>query len=351
MNRAFRRIQTGVAFFVITIVMAVIGYLVMGWSLLDAIYMVIITIFGVGYGEVQPLQTPAERIFTIFVIIAGTSSVVYIVGGFVQMVTEGELNRALDTQRKSKTIANLNSHVIICGYGRIGRVLAQHLDQAKQSLIILDNNPERVAMAEARGYLVYAGSATDEIALQEVGIDRAKVLASVLPDDATNVFITLTARELNSKLMILARGETPSTEKKLRLAGADHVVLPSSVSSQRMANLITRPTALDILSQTGERHALDELLAQINIQLDELTVKENSQLMGKTIGELEIRGKGTFIVVALRQQEGATITHPNPSLVLNSGDVLLLMGHQGDIPKFASRYALKSGMRYRGGQV
>ena len=351
MYGAFQRIRTGIAFFAITIVTAVIGYTWFGWPLLDAVYMVVITIFGVGYGEVQPLQTPAERVFTIVVIVAGTSSVVYIVGGFVQMVTEGELNRAFDTQRKSRTIANLNDHVIICGFGRIGQVLAQQLDQARQSFIILDHNPEQVAAAETRGYLVQAGSASDELLLQTVGIERAKVLATVVTEDATNVFITLTARGLNPNLVILARGESPSTEKKLRLAGADHVVLPSSVSGHRMANLITHPTADDVLAQKGERSALNELLAQINLQMDELLIKQNSQLLGKTIGELEIRGKGTFIVVALRRDGGTTITHPNPSLVLNLGDTLILLGHQGDIPKFASRYALKQELRYRGGRV
>lgn len=351
MHSAFHRIRTGVALFAITIITAVIGYILLGWPILDAIYMVVITIFGVGYGEVQPLETPAERIFTIFVIVAGTSSVVYIVGGFVQMVTEGELNRALDTQRKSRTIAKLNGHVIICGYGRIGQVLAQHLDHAQQPFIILDSNPERVASAEARGYLVYAGSATDELALQAVAIERAKVLATVLPDDATNVFITLTAQGLNPDLVILARGESVSTEKKLRLAGADHVVLPSAVSGQRMANLITRPTALDILAQNDERQALNEMLTQINLQMDELEIKENSQLLGKTVGEVEIRGKGTFIVVALRRQTGDTLNHPPASSILALGDVLILLGHQGDIPQFASRYSLKHELRYRGGRV
>ncbi|MGF1602006.1 MAG: potassium channel family protein [Thermosynechococcaceae cyanobacterium] len=351
MHRAFQRIQTGIALFALTIIVSVIGYIALGWSFSDAVYMVVITIFGVGYGEVEPLDTSAERIFTIFVIVAGTSSVVYIVGGFVQMVTEGELNRALDTQRKSRIIAKLNHHVIICGYGRIGRVLAQQLDEAKQAFIILDNNPERVTMAESRGYLVHTGSATDEVFLQEVGIERAKFLATVLPDDATNVFITLTAHELNPNLVILARGESVSTEKKLRLAGADHVVLPSSVSGHRIANLITQPTAQDILAQNNERHALNELLTQIDLQMEELEVKKNSRLLGRTIGEVEIRSKGAFIVVALRQQDGETINHPSTSLSLNVGDVLILLGHQGAIEKFAQRYQYQSELSYQGGPV
>lgn len=341
MHSAFRRIRTGVTLFAIAILASVIGYIALGWPVLDAVYMVVITIFGVGYGEVQPLEKPEERIFTIFVIVAGTSSVVYIVGGFVQMVTEGELNRAFDTQRKSRTIGKLDQHAILCGYGRIGQVLAQQLDQAQHAFVILDNNSERVSAAESKGYLVYSGSATDEASLEAVGIGRAQVLATVLPDDATNVFITLTARGLNPNLLILARGESTETEKKLRLAGADHVVLPSSVSGHRIANLITQPSAVDVLSQTTERNALNELLTQINLKIDELVIQENSFLLGKTIGEVEVRGKGRFVVIALRRRDGTTINHPEYGLVLVLEDVLILLGHQGDISKFANRYELK----------
>lgn len=351
MHRAFQRIWTGVALFALTVIVAVIGYIILGWTLSDAIYMVVITIFGVGYGEVEPLDTTAERIFTIFVIVAGTSSVVYIVGGFVQMVTEGELNHAFDTQRKSRTIGKLKDHVIVCGFGRIGRVLSQQLDEAKQAFVVLDNNPDRVATAESRGYLVHTGSASDEACLQDVGIERAKFLATVLPDDATNVFITLTAHELNPELVILARGESITTEKKLRLAGANHVVLPSSVSGHRIANLITQPTALDILAQNNERTALNELLTQIDLQMEELEVKQNSRLLGRTIGEVEVRAKGAFIVVALRQLDGKTLNRPSISLSLNVGDVLILLGHQGAIAKFAHRYQYQSELSYQGGSV
>ena len=136
MQGSFQRILTGTVFFTITIIIAVMGYTLFGWSLLEAVYMVVITIFGVGYGEVQPLETPSQKIFTILVIIAGTSSAVYIVGGFVQMVTEGEINRAFDAHRRDKTISNLNRHVIICGFGRIGQVLARQLAET-----IFDRSP------------------------------------------------------------------------------------------------------------------------------------------------------------------------------------------------------------------
>ncbi|NCO77317.1 MAG: potassium channel protein [Cyanobacteria bacterium] len=340
MQGSFKKVILGAILFVITMIFAIFGYVSFGWSLLESVYMVVITIFGVGYGEVQPLTTPTQKIFTMLVIIAGTSSAVYGVGGFIQMVTEGEINRAFEADRQRKTLANLENHVIICGFGHIGQVLAKQLNEGKEFFVIIDNDVENLTTAKNRSYLVQEGDATDENVLLEVGIQKAKVLATVLPNDATNVFITLTARELNPDLIILARGELPSTEKKLRLAGANHVVLPASVSGLRMANLITSPSMVDFLAQKEEQSYLNDLLMQINVQMEELVVGNTSRLVGRTIRELEIRGKGAFIVVALRRGNEPLITHPNPSLLLNSGDILIVLGHQEDLPQFARFYQL-----------
>ncbi|NEO84605.1 MAG: potassium channel protein [Spirulina sp. SIO3F2] len=347
MQGAFRRILVGAVFFALTLLLAVVGYIWFGWTLLEAVYMVVITIFGVGYGEVNPLETPTQKIFTILVIIAGTSSAVYIVGGFVQMITEGEINRAFAAQLKQRNMENLCDHVVLCGFGRMGQVLARQLTEVGEALVIIDAKGDRAQLAEERGYLARQGNASDEELLEAVGIKRAKALATVLPDDATNVFITLTAKELNPNLTVLARGELTSTEKKLRLAGADHVILPAALSGIRMANLITRPTAVDFLAQQEERNHLNDLLAQIDVQMDELAIAPGSLLAGKTIREIEIRSKGTFIIVALRRASGELRIHPAPSLMLAAGDTLLILGHQSDIPQFARNYELKPQFRYR----
>ena len=347
MQNSFIKVAIGTAFFILTIIIAVIGYILFGWTLLESVYMVVITIFGVGYGEVQPLETAPEKIFTIFVILAGTSSALYIVGGFVQMVAEGEITRAFDAQRKQNTIANLENHVIICGFGRIAQVMAKQLERSSQTFLIIDNDPQRIALAEEQGFLVKEGDATNEDILQAVGIARAQILATVLPDDATNVFITLTARELNPNLSIIARGELPSTEKKLRLAGANHVVLPATVSGIQMANIVTRPTSTDFLQQKERQNSLNDLLAQIEVQIDELTLSNHSSLVGRTIGELKIRGKGAFIVVALRRENGESIAHPHSSLILNCQDTLIVIGHQEELPKFARYYQLNHSLHQR----
>jgi voltage-gated potassium channel len=347
MQSSIKRIVVGASFFLLTNIVAILGYRFAGWSWLDSIYMVVITIFGVGFGEIGPM-TPALRVFTIFVIIAGCTSLGYIVTGFLQTITEGEIKRALGVRRMMRDIDLLRDHVIICGYGRIGQILARKMQENNMPFVLIDNDSDRVAEAEADGFLVQLGSATDESVLEAVGIMRARHLATVLPDDAANVFITLTARSLNPSLMIMARGEYPSTERKLMQAGADRVVSPAAIGGLRMAHMITHPAALDFLEQNDGRNTLNEMLSQIDIQIDELAIDAHSSWVGSTIGNVETRGKGAFIVVALRRADGSTLVHPERDAFLAEGDTLILMGHRGDIPKFARHHAMKRQMQYRG---
>ena len=349
MQTPFQRIVIGISTFVLTVIVAVSGYVLAGWTLLDSIYMVVITIFGVGYGEVQPRTSTALKVFTILVIIAGVLSVAYTVSGFVQLITEGEIRKIIDVKRMNKDIELLEDHVIICGFGRIGQMVARQLKAAHQPFVVVDNAPERIELAREAGYLLHLGNATDETNLAAVQIDKARTLATVLPDDAANVFITLTARELNPNLTILARGEIPSTEKKLRLAGANHVVLPATISASRVAHLITNPSAVDFLSQSDGQVSLNELLAELDIQIQEMPVDQ--ALIGGTIGDVEMRGKGTFIIVALRRADGEVIVHPGNNIYLAKEDTLMLMGHQGDMPNFAQKAAIKREMRYRGARL
>jgi voltage-gated potassium channel len=351
MQRSLKRIITGALLFVATLVIAITGYMIAGWSLLESIYMVVITTFGVGYGEVRPITTPELKVFTMLVIIGGTSSTLYIVGAFIQMVTEGEINQVLGKRRMTRTIETISDHIIICGFGRMGQILARKMIDAKLQFVVIDNNLERIEKAELLGYLICLGNATDEMSLHKAGIDRAKALTMVLPDDAANVFITLTARELNPNLMILARGELPSTEKKLRLAGANQVVSPAAISALRMAHMITHPATLDFFSQSDERTTLNDLLSELDVQVDEIAISRSSGLIGATIGDIEVQGKGTFIIVALRRTDGTSITHPNQSVVLHEGDAVIVMGHRGDIPQFVRNSVVRRKIRYRGSRV
>jgi len=351
MDKSVQRILVGVAFLTLTILVAVGGYMMAGWTLLEAVYMVVITVFGVGYGEVRPIEGATMKAFTILVIIAGALSVAYIISGVVQAIAAGEIQKALNLRRMVQTIENLNGHIIICGYGRIGQMLAQQMAEEQRPFVVLDHNPDAVAHGQASGYLCYLGNAADEVDLEAVGIHRARAIATVLPDDAINVFVTLTARELNPSLMIVARGEVPATEKKLRLAGADHIVLPTSISALRMAHLLINPATEDFLTQMKGQANLNQLLAEIDIQIRELPINLQSELVGKTIGDIEVKGRGTFIIVALRHSDGDIVVHPARSTYLQQGDVVLIMGHQDDIPRIIQRQMSRPQLRYRGAQV
>ena len=232
-------LRRGITFMSAICVIATAGYVLAGWSWIDAIYMVVITIFGVGYGEVQPIESPLLKLFTTGFILAGCTSLIYVIGGLIHMLTEGEIEKMLGNRQRFREIENLSDHTIICGYGRVGQMLAAELREHDGVAVVLDNNPTRVEQAHADGFLAIEGNAVDDDTLLGVGIYRAKTLATVLPDDAVNVFITLTARDLCDSIRIIARAENPATERKLLRGGATNVVMPAAIGAVRIAQLAT----------------------------------------------------------------------------------------------------------------
>tara|TARA_R110002049_G_scaffold4601_5_gene32587 strand:+ start:816685 stop:817623 length:939 start_codon:yes stop_codon:yes gene_type:complete len=220
-----------------TCLIATLGYRLAGWDWIDSIYMVTITIFGVGYGEVNSIDETWLKVFTIVIIFAGCSSLIYVIGGIVQMLTEGEIERMLGNRVQTREIDQLSDHTIICGYGRVGQMLAEELQLQGESLVVLDRNPDRVQLAIDDGFPAMVGDAVGDDTLQQVGLLRARAFATVLPDDATNVFITLTARDLNESIRIIARAESPCTERKLMRSGATNVVMPAAIGAMRIAQL------------------------------------------------------------------------------------------------------------------
>ena len=207
MNSSWRRIAIGGAFFAVTCLTAVAGYMIAGWQLLDAIYMVVITVFGVGYGETKPLESPVLKVFTMGVIIAGCSSGIYVVGGFVQMVAEGEINRMMGTRRMSKGIERLRNHILICGFGRVGQMLAHDLATAGMSLVVIDSNEGRVLEAQRAGFLAVLGNASEEPTSNRQASDHGSVLATVL------------ARRRGQRLHHLGRPRTQRYHRDYRSGG------------------------------------------------------------------------------------------------------------------------------------
>jgi voltage-gated potassium channel len=341
MNSATRRIVHGLTVLAVSSAIGTVGYFWSGYGWIDAIYMVTITVFGVGFGEVHELDA-GMRVFTIGLIVCGCSSLIYILGGFFQMLAEGELNRALGFRRMTKEIEALSGHVIICGFGRIGRVLAAELQTENVKFLVVDTAEERRIAAGEQRHLVLAGDATKDETLRAAGIERARALVTALPNDALNVFITLTARYLNPSLFIVARGEDHGTEKKLLRAGASRVVLPSAIGAERMAQMITRPGMLEFF-QKGDVHAVAQDLESVGLGIREVQVSE--RMIGRTVAELEDSGHGGFLVLSILRIGGTVVQNPKPDLVLAEEDRLLLLGHQGGLPDIERMLATRE-VRY-----
>ncbi len=328
MKKAFLNILPGLFLLGGVFAAAIIAYMVQGWTFLDALYMVVITVFGVGYGEVQPVDTQAERITTILLIVCGSSAVVYIVGSLVQSIAVGELRKAMGHIRRTRDLEHLSDHAIICGYGRIGQTLATELAQARFPFVIIDTDETKLAQARAANYRTLLGNATEEETLAIAGIARARILATVLPQDTLNVYITLTARNLNGNVRIISRGEQASTEKKLLQAGANEVVLPALMGGLRIAHSITRPSLAEYLSDG--KTAVGPDLKYLGIEVDELKLHQHAHLVGLSVRDVGKQAEGDFLVIAVKR--GAQMLRNDlDECVLEEGDVLITVGRTREL--------------------
>lgn len=320
------RLLVGTLIFVaIVFVAAVSAYVAAGWPIADAAYMVTLTIFSVGYGEVRPIATPYLRVVTIATMVLGCTGMIVLTGALVQMFAAIQLRRLLGLDRMQTLIERLNGHVVICGFGRIGVQLAKELHAAGTPFVILERDGGKIAEAQTLGYLCHRGEATEESALHAVRIDRAKILATVLPDDAANVFITLSARNINPDLEIIARGEAPTTESKLLHAGADKVVLPTHIGAERIAEMILYPSTAGFIADSTEMGQMKRGLHEFGLELEMVVVPDKGAMTGVTVGEAERRGRGAFFIVQIDHANGKSIQHPGEEVRLEAQDQVLLV--------------------------
>jgi voltage-gated potassium channel len=323
---SMRGLYLGAALFLSVIVLGASAYVAKGWSFLDAFYMVIITVFSVGYEEVRPIDTLSLHVITILIIVAGDACKVYFVGSLVGFITGGEIGRAMDEHRKSREIESIDHHAIICGYGRIGQTLARELAANQFPFLILDNNEERVALAHAHGFQALIGDAGAEATLAEAHIERAVVFATVLPSDMVNVFITLTARNMRPDLRIIARAEDPATEKKLRQAGANEVILPAFVGGMQIANRIVQASLGNVLK--GADKYLKNDLKELGVEIVERPVAAHGIDDRKSLQQLTRDLEGRSLVLGVRKPDGSLIQQPPPSYRLEAYDVVLLLSNR-----------------------
>ncbi|GAB5404745.1 MAG: potassium channel protein [Aureliella sp.] len=302
----------------VTCLFALLSYMAAGWGPLDSAYMVVITIFGIGYGEVYPIDDPMLKVQTMALIIVGCLSGLYSCGGFIQLVTEGEIKRALGVGRNNRGIRRMKNHAIICGFGRVGKMLADKLVEDEIPCVIIDNDERRLEQAELAGLAVVCGDASCDETLLQAGIGKARTLASVLPNDAVNVFITLTARDLNQHIDIIARAESPTTEYKLRRSGANHVVLPAAIGALRMAEIIRDLPPIQPAGRKGESAAF---------QLEQLTVADTFELEDQTLADAMQILSDLGEVVGVQRGKSQLVTQLDETLELRSDDILLLAKH------------------------
>ncbi len=312
-----KRLRRGLIILGSIIATGSIGYmLIEGWFFTDAIYMTIITITTVGYGEVHPLSH-SGRIFSIFLIGGGVGGGLFVLTALVQYVIEGRLRTELWRRQMKGKIAKLKDHFILCGYGRVGEEIAHTFTEEGVPFVVVDSRPDNIAMAEEHGYLCLLGDATSDKLLTEAGIEQARGLVAAVGSDADNTYITLSARGLRPDLFIEARASNKEAKTKLKRAGADRVVSPSSIGARRMAMLALRPAVVDFIDTVTYRRG-QELL------MENIIIKSDSPLAGLTIEAIHKQVK--TIILAISKKSGKLLTSPTSDTAIEVGDRLIIMG-------------------------
>ncbi len=321
----WRNLIVGLIYMVVITALATSAYMLAGWSLSDAFYFVVITIFTVGYQELHPIVSPEMRALTMATIVLGCTGVIFLTGALVQAFTYTQIQQLLGNKRMKTQIEKMTGHVIICGFGRIGHALAEELRAGGIEFVIVDLDEARLARASAEGFHTWAGDATTEATLKEVGVMRARALATVVPNDAVNVFITLTARSLNKDLEIIARGVSPSTKGKLLHAGASSVVEPTHIGAERIAQMILYPRTSRITEGTQRIRTMAAGLHGLGLELEVEAVPPDGKMAGRTIEQAERETDGSVFIIAINRKSGETLTRPDPSTVIEPGDGVVMI--------------------------
>jgi voltage-gated potassium channel len=326
MNPFKRLIIPGII--LLTIISVGIGWYtqVEKWSLLDAGYMLVITLFTIGFEEVHQLSDPG-RIFTMLLIISGVSTVLYAVGKLGEMIIEGHVVGYGRRKRMEQKIKNMKDHYIICGFGRVGHRVKEELDAAKLSYIVIDIKPSTAVELEAEGIPYLIGDSTADGRLEDAGVRVAKGLIACADSDTENVFVTLTARAANPRIYIVARASNRYAEEKLKMAGANRIISPYYMAGNRMAALALRPVASDYLDLVMHGDGLE-------FSLREYALPDNSALLAKTLAEAAIRQKSGATVLAIKKQSGNFDLQPVANSKIEKGDILVVIGTQEQHDKF-----------------
>jgi voltage-gated potassium channel len=321
-----RRLATIAIALALTLAGGTLGFvLIEHYPVFDAFYMTVITVTTVGYGELHPLSH-AGRIFNCFLILFGVITILLAVGGMTQTVIELELNQFFGKRRVKSMIDKLEGHIILCGFGRVGRGAAEELSQAGAQFVVIDKNDELVEQAIKNGMLAVVADASHDDTLRDVGIMRASGLIATLASDADNLFVILTAKTLNPKLHLSARVAEDASEQKMRRAGADFVFAPYNSTGHRMAQALLKPHVHQFLDFTTQNMGLDAGIEQVQ-------VAGGSAFAEHSLAEMQMRRELGVIVLAIRKASGEMLFNPPADARISGGDHLIVMGRPDGLRK------------------
>jgi len=300
-------------------------YLIENMTLFEAFYMTIITLSTVGFSEVIPLSQ-AGRAITVFIIVLGISVGAYTIGMLVRALVEGELVKIFGRRKVQKQVSGLKNHFIICGFGRIGRIICSELDADNIDFVVIEQDPSVIEHIEARKYLYLEMDATTEEALMQAGVMKAKGIVTAVNSDANNVFITMTAKSLRPDVFVLARASEEKNEPKLLRAGANRVVSPYLIGGRRIAQMLKRPTVVDFVD-------IAMMGSHLGLMMEEAKIGEKSSLIGKNLIDSHLRKDYGVIIVAIKKQSGDMVFNPTPAEKLDAGDVIVVIGKKEDMKR------------------
>lgn len=296
-----------------------LGYMtVERWTFFDSLYMSVITLTSVGYLEVHPLSAEG-RVFTMGLLLTGVFSLFFAATSAIRSIVDGELTGQLAKDRMEKKLQSLTDHVIVCGYGRMGRLVAQEFTQQQIPFVVIERAESLLADFKAPHGVALAGDATHDETLRRAGIERARTLVTLAASDADNLFITMSARLMSDRVFIVARAEDEGAEKKLMKAGASRVISPYIIGGQRVAQAVLRPSVVDFI----ELATRSDYMA---LQIDETTVSKTSVLCGQPLRDTGLRQDLGLIVVAIKRPDGRMVYNPAPETEISEGDILITLG-------------------------
>ncbi len=310
------------------ILVGTFGYMfIENFTFIEGLYMTLITLTTIGFGEIRPLSEKG-RVFTMFLILVGIAFVTSQIAAFGNYIADGQFLQMYRRRKMKNRLSRISDHYIICGYGQMGKIVAAELVKYNLPVVVIEKSEDELIKLEEAGLPYLQGDATEEEVLIEAGIQRARGLVALVTKDTDNVFIVLTARDLNKNLLICARAGSPGAEKRLKKAGADRVVSPYASGALRIAHNIIRPTVTDFLELALSGEGME-------LGMEEIQLPVGAPIIGKNLVDSNIRGLYNLIIVAIKKADGSMIYNPVPSEVFNEGDVLIAIGPKQKLSQFA----------------